>query len=115
MAILAWTFFILLHDLSFDTKVEPMKYMISWKITPGHHKPAGEAFLNAGAPMPKGLSLIGRWHAPGSGYGWAGVEGKDPTALALHAAEWANLLELQITPVIEDADAAKALSRVYSK
>jgi hypothetical protein len=43
------------------------------------------------------------------------VEGKDPTALAQHIAEWANLLEFQITPVIEDADAAKALSSVYAK
>jgi len=92
-----------------------MKYMISWKIAPGHHKPAGEAFLKAGAPLPKGLNLIGRWHAPGSGYGWAVVEGKDPAALAQHVAEWANLLVFQITPVIEDADAAKALSRVYAK
>ena len=92
-----------------------MKFMISWKIIPGHHKPAGRGFLKAGAPMPKGLKLIGRWHAPGSASGWAVVEGQDLTALAQHVAEWANLLELQITPVIEDADAAKALSRVYAK
>jgi hypothetical protein len=115
MRILAGTIFILLHDVAFDTKVEPVKYMISWKIAPGHHKAAGEAFLKGGAPMPKGLSLIGRWHAPGSAYGWAVVEGRDPTALAQHIAEWANLLEFQITPVIEDAQAAKALSRVYAK
>lgn len=92
-----------------------MKFMISWKIAPGHHKPAGETFVQAGAPMPKGLDLIGRWHAPGSAYGWALVEGQDLTALAEHAAQWANLLEFQITPVIEDADAAKALARVYTK
>lgn len=92
-----------------------MKFMISWKIAPGHHKPAGEAFLRAGAPMPKGLTLIGRWHAPGSANGWAVVEGQEPAGLAQHAAEWGNLLELQITPVIEDADAAKALASVYAK
>ena len=40
-----------------------MKFMISWKIAPGHHKPAGEGFLKSGAPMPDGLTLIGRWHA----------------------------------------------------
>jgi hypothetical protein len=104
-----------LHNVAFDTKVDTMKYMITWKIAPGDHKPAAAAFLKAGAPLPKGLNLIGRWHAPGSGYGWAVVEGKDPTALAQHIAEWANLLEFQITPVIEDADAAKALSSVYAK
>jgi hypothetical protein len=92
-----------------------MKFMVSWKIAPGHHKPAAQAFLKAGAPPPKGLSLLGRWHAPGSGYGWALVEGQDPTALAQHVAQWANLLESQITPVLKDADAVKALARVYPK
>lgn len=91
-----------------------MKYMISWKIQPGNHKPAGEAFVSAGAPMPEGLKLIGRWHAPGSAYGWLLVEGADETALAQHVAQWANLLEPQVTPVIEDAGVAEALARVYA-
>ena len=65
--------------------------------------------------MPDGLILIGRWHAPGSGYGWALVEGEEPKALAEHVGQWANLLELQITPVIEDKEAAQALSTVYGK
>jgi hypothetical protein len=44
-----------------------MKFMISWKIPPGSHKPAAEGFLRSGAPPPPGLKMIGRWHAPGSG------------------------------------------------
>ena len=63
--------------------------------------------------MPEGLQLIGRWHAPGSVYGWLLVEGQDPTAVAEHVAEWANLIEFQITPVIDDEAAGDALSRVY--
>lgn len=90
-----------------------MKFMISWKIAPGHHRPAGEAFLKSGAPTPEGLTLIGRWHAAGSATGWALVEGDDPTALAEHTAQWADLLEIQATPVIEDNEAAQVLARVY--
>ena len=90
-----------------------MKFMISWKIAPGNHKPAGEAFLKEGAPLPEGLALVGRWHGPGSVSGWALVEGEDSGALYQHVAEWANLLDFEITPVIEDADAGLALSRVY--
>jgi hypothetical protein len=92
-----------------------MKYMLSWKIAPNNIKSAAEAFLKAGGPMPKGLNMIGRWHAPGSAYGWAVVEGNNPTAVAQHVAEWEHLLEFQITPVLEDADAAKALASVYGK
>jgi Protein of unknown function (DUF3303) len=65
--------------------------------------------------MPKGLNLIGRWHAPGSSYGWALVEGKDPAVVGQHVAEWEHLLEFQITPVIDDADAGKVLASVYGK
>ena len=64
--------------------------------------------------MPEGLHLIGRWHAPGSVCGWALVDGEDLKALYEHAAQWANLLDLRITPAIEDGDAAQALSKVYS-
>jgi len=42
-----------------------MKFMISWKISPGNHKPAGERFLQSGVAMPDGLTLIGRWHGSG--------------------------------------------------
>lgn len=91
-----------------------MRYMISWKIPPGSHKPAAEGFLRSGAPVPAGLSLLGRWHAPGSMYGWALVECSDNVALAQHAAEWANYLELNISPVIDDEEAAAGLSRAYA-
>ena len=92
-----------------------MKFMISWKIAPGHHKPAGEGFLKSGAPMPDGLTLIGRWHAPGSVREWALVEGEDQKALYGYLAQWANLLDLETDPVLEDSEAAEALSRVYGK
>lgn len=89
--------------------------MISWNIAPGHHKLAGEDFLKSGAPMPAGLTMIGRWHAPGSAYGWVLVETTDPNPLYEHIAQWAELLELQVTPVVEDNEAAQGLAKVYGK
>jgi hypothetical protein len=91
-----------------------MKYMIAWNIAPQNVKAAAETFLKTGGPTPKGLSFVGRWHAPGSASGWAVVEG-DPAALALHVAEWHHLLEFQVTPVFDDADAAKTLAAVHGK
>lgn len=92
-----------------------MKFMISWEITPGYHKSAGEEFLKSGAPAPVGLTMLGRWHAPGSVRGWALVEAKDPKPLYEHVAQWANLINLQAMPVVEDGEAAEALSKVYGK
>jgi len=90
-----------------------MKYMVQWTIPPTSYKAALEEFLRAGAPMPEGLTAIGRWHAPGSTYGWLLVETDNPATLAVHMAEWAALLELKITPVIEDGQAAEAAAKVY--
>ena len=91
-----------------------MKFTVAWKIPPGCYKAAVERFLSTGAPAPKGLKTIGRWHAPGSACGWHVVEG-DVTAVAELEAVWADLLETQIIPVIEDDEAATSLAKVYGK
>lgn len=90
-----------------------MKYMISWKIPPGKYVGAAERFLHSGAPVPEPLTLVGRWHAPGSMYGWALIEGDDPIAMAQHSAEWARYLEIQVTPVLDDYEASAGISKVY--
>ena len=89
-----------------------MKFMITWRIAPDSYKATVETFLNTGAPAPSGLTTVGRWHTPGSNLGWHLVEG-DPEAVAHHVAEWASLVELDVSPVIEDAEAAASLSKVY--
>lgn len=90
-----------------------MKYMVTWKIPTQSYKEAVEVFLRTGAPMPEGLVSLGRWHVPGSTKGWVLVETDDAVSLAEHMAEWAGMLELDISPVIEDAEAGKAASRVF--
>jgi hypothetical protein len=62
-----------------------MPFMLCWKIVPGDHKSTAEIFLGKGAPVPPGVELRGRWHAPGSSYGWALLESDDTTALAAAA------------------------------
>jgi len=43
-----------------------MKYLLCWSISPENYEVAVDAFLKGGAPMPEGLTALGRWHAPGS-------------------------------------------------
>jgi len=83
-----------------------------WRIAPGSYKAAVESFLNSGAPVPSGIKTLGRWHAPGSSHGWHLVEG-EAASVAEHVAVWANLLEIEVSPVIEDTEAAASLSKVY--
>lgn len=91
-----------------------MKFMIEWKIAPGCYKSAVERFLATGAPGPPGVKSLGRWHAPGSATGWHVVEA-DAATIAEHEARWGDLLEVRITPVLEDAEAAGILARMQKK
>ena len=93
-----------------------MKFMVTWRTRPGLYKTAVQQFLKTGGNPPKGLkTVVGRWHVPGSILGWHLLEGDDPTVVAQHVAEWADVIELEVNPVIEDAAAAAAASKVFGK
>ncbi len=84
-----------------------MKFMITWRTRPGFYNVAVHKFLKTGGKPPEGLKTVGRWHVPGSILGWHLLEGDDPTAVAEHVAEWADMIELEVNPVIEDTAAAR--------
>jgi len=88
-----------------------MKYMLCWSIPPEHYNAALDAFLKDGAPMPRGLTSLGRWHVPGSTRGWLLCETDDSVAVAHHVAQWAPLLQIDVYPVIDDAGAGEAARR----
>lgn len=92
-----------------------MKTMIVWKTVPGKYKAAVDEFLRNGAPVPPGVKTAGRWHTPGSTLGWHLIEGDDLAAIAQHVAEWGDFLELEVYPVIEDAEAADAAKKAFGK
>ena len=90
-----------------------MKLMYCWKFLPGCYQEGMKVFLETGAPDPEGdLKTIGRWHAPGSQYGFHLVEG-DPVVAAELSAQWSHLVELEATPVIDDEEAKTALRKVF--
>lgn len=89
-----------------------MKYMLTWSIPTHSYDAALDAFLEGGAPMPEGLTALGRWHAPGSNRGWLLCQTDDLVALSQHIGEWASKLNIEVSPVIEDRHAADAAARV---
>lgn len=89
-----------------------MKFMLCWSIPPENYDAALDAFLESGAPMPEGLTALGRWHSPGSNKGWVLCETDNLIVLSQHIAEWTPLLNLEVTPVIGDEEAAEAARRV---
>ena len=88
-----------------------MKYIVSWGLPPGTYDAAIARFLEAGGLPPEGVKMIGRWHGM-SGMGFAVVETSDAKALYTWVATWSDLLPLQTTPCLEDADAGEVLKAV---
>jgi len=87
-----------------------MKFMTTWSLIPGSAKEAiGKFLAGEAAPQPD-VKLLGRWHNTDVNGGFVLVESNDPVELYADAAKWADLLELNTVPMIEDGDAGPALA-----
>ena len=88
-----------------------MKFMLLFKITSDKAKrnEAIQRFLKTGGQPPKGAKLLGRWTAADFSHGFDLLESDDPKALTQFALEWSDLMEQQITPVVEDRDLLEVL------
>ena len=80
---------------------------------PGFYKAAFQQFLETGGPHP-GVKQLARYHVPGSVLGWR-PETDDMTALAEHVNNWGDLIDVELNPIVEDAQAAEAAARVFGK
>jgi hypothetical protein len=88
-----------------------MKYIVSWSLSPVTFSATISRFLQAGGMPPAGVKLVGRWHGM-SGRGFAIVETTDAKALYAWVAEWPDLLPIETTPCLEDADAGAVLASI---
>ncbi len=90
-----------------------MLYVQHWKIKSGYHQKSAEKFLATGAPYP-GVRSFSRYHSPGSLEGWIIVDADDPKAIYEHAAEWAEFLDWETTPVLTDEEAGPICAKIYT-
>jgi hypothetical protein len=91
-----------------------MKFMLTFDWSPDTETRAeGIArFQKTGGLPPKGAKLLGRWTRADFGGGFDLIETDDAQALAEFALMWSDLMELSITPVLEDAELAEVLARI---
>ena len=90
-----------------------MTFLMHWSFKTGYHEKAARQFLATGAPMPECKSWQ-RFHAPGSVQGWIIVETNAAEVCYEHAAEWAEFLDWDVTPVFTDDQAGPLIGKVYS-
>ena len=90
-----------------------MTFLMHWSFKTGYHEIAAKKFLATGAPFPECKSWK-RFHAPGSVEGWILVEADTADACYEHAAEWAECLNWDVTPVLTDDQAGPLMTKAYS-
>lgn len=90
-----------------------MKFMMTFTWTPDPQRRAeGIArFTRTGGLPPEGVKLLGRWTQADLGGGFDLLETDDPGKLAEFAYMWSDLMELKITPVLEDPQLSAVLER----
>ena len=91
-----------------------MKFMLtfSWKPDTKTRSEGISRFQRTGGLPPKGVTLLGRWTRADFGGGFDLLETDDPQALAEFALMWSDLMQLEISPVLEDQPLAEVLQRI---
>jgi len=86
-----------------------MKFIVKWKIPCATRTTAEQRFLATGGQPPAGVQLIGRWHSA-SGWGVAIAETSDAKAIYAWAQQWNDVLELEVTPCLDDAEGGEVIA-----
>jgi hypothetical protein len=87
-----------------------MKFVMTYQLKTDGWDKAVSRFLETQAPAPPGVKLVGRWHAAAGRHGFLLLEGNDVSAIYRFAAEWHDVCDLSVTPVLEDAEAGAVLA-----
>jgi Protein of unknown function (DUF3303) len=93
---------------------DSMKFMLTFAIRPevkGGRDEAIARFKKTGGQPPKAVRLLGRWTRADFSGGYDLLETDDAKGLTEFALMWSDLMDLQIAPVLEDADTAEVLGR----
>jgi Domain of unknown function (DUF3303) len=89
-----------------------MKYMISVPLDSPTFKERVARFLETGGKPPEGVKMIGRWHALSGSEAFILAETDDPKGIYRWVTGWADLIEFDVVPVIDDDEAAAILQEL---
>jgi hypothetical protein len=87
-----------------------MKFMLTFSWAPDPETRAeGIARFQKSGGIPQGVTLLGRWTRADLSGGFDLLETDDAKKLAEFAYTWSDLMDLEITPVLEDQELGQAL------
>ena len=89
-----------------------MKYMITFPLTHHAYKERISRFMEAGAPPPEGVTIVGRWFTAGHNRGYMVVESEEHKTLFRFASEWSDIVDFSIEPLVTVEEAASVLQEM---
>ena len=95
-----------------------MKFMIAYVMHPEKRHDAYKTFAQMtdadDAADRGGVKQIGRWHDVAAAKGVVIAESDDLGAVHSWALNWNNVLDVEITPVVDDAEARATIKKKFS-
>jgi hypothetical protein len=95
-----------------------MKFMITFEMHPDQRHDAYKTFAQMTAADDEadrgGVQQIGRWHDLGAARGVVICESDDLGAVQAWAMNWNTVLDVEITPVLDDDEARATLKKKFS-
>lgn len=90
-----------------------MKFIItfSWKPDTQKRNEAIARFRGSAGIVPAGVKLLGRWTKADFSGGFVLMESDDAQAITEFALLWSDLMELSVSPVVDDRELAATLQR----
>jgi hypothetical protein len=87
-----------------------MKFLVTWNIPQDKWIPVLKTFTSMSpkerADAGEGVKIIGRWHDVAARTGAVIFEANDLMAVQRYALRWNPYMDLTITPVVDDEEAA---------
>ena len=81
-------------------------WMVIEHFRGGDPRPVYERFRARGRLAPEGLTYVASWVDAGLGRCWQVMAAEDPALLEEWMAQWRDLVDFEVHPVVSSADAA---------
>ena len=86
-----------------------MKLMCVWSVAAENWKASVKRLQEADPKPQRGVKVLGRWHEVGTGKGYTLLEVDDLVAVSRLSAQWSDLVDQKLVPVVDDDEIKQAL------